>query len=259
MNNFEQMYSTVMSTCMKTGIKVNGRNGRVRQITAAQIRANLNDGVPVVTGKQIFPRSCFVETEWLLSGQSNIKFLNDNKVHIWDQWADDNGNLGPVYGYQLNNFNGINQITNILNDFKLNKHSRRLLFTMWNPNELQDMSLPPCHYAFQFVIANDIVDIVVSMRSLDLFIGLPYDMVMYASILCSFANEFNLKANEVIINAANAHVYEEHVSSAAIYCNRKKLTLSKLISCSNFTKFKFNEMKIENYEYHSRLIVNVIK
>jgi thymidylate synthase len=97
------------------------------------------------------------------------------------------------------------------------------------------------------------------MRSLDLFIGLPYDFVMYASILSSFANEFNLKANEVIINAANAHVYEDHVSSAAIYCNRKKLKLPTLISCTNFTKFKFDEMKIENYEYNSRLIVNVIK
>jgi thymidylate synthase len=259
MNNFEQMYSAVMSTCMKTGIKVNGRNGRVRQITAAQIRANVNEGFPVVTGKQIFPRSCFVETEWLLSGNTNIQFLNNNKVHIWDQWANENGDLGPVYGHQLNNFNGINQVLSVLSDFKLNKHSRRLLFTMWNPTQLQDMALPPCHYAFQFVIANDKVDVVVSMRSLDLFVGLPYDVVMYASILCAFANEFNLKANEVVINAANAHVYEEHVSSAAIYCNRKKLKLPVLTSCSTFTNFKFDEMKIENYKYEPRLIVNVIK
>lgn len=259
MNNYEKSYSELMTLCMRKGTKVIGRNGHVRQITGAQIRINLKDGFPVVTGKQIFPNSCFVETEWLLSGQSNIKFLNDNNVHIWDQWADENGNLGPVYGHQLLNFNGINQFENVINDFKNNKHSRRLLFTMWNPLDLQKMNLPPCHYSFQFVVTNNIVDIVVSMRSLDLFIGLPYDVVMYATILHSFANEFNLIANEVIINAANAHVYEEHISNASIYCGRKKLDLPKLVSCSKFQNFKHAEMVIENYKHDSRLIVNVIK
>lgn len=244
---------------MKKGFEVNGRNGFIRQITGAQIKANLHEGFPIVTGKQIFPKSCFVETEWLLSGQCNIKFLNDNNVHIWDQWADKNGDLGPVYGYQLINFNGVNQIENIIKEYKLNKYSRRLLFNMWNPLDLNKMNLPPCHYAFQFIVTNNYVDIVVSMRSLDLFIGLPYDMTMYATILASFANEFNLIANEVIINAANAHVYEEHIRAAAIYCGRKKHKLPKLIKCSNFQNFKYNEMQISNYNYESRLIVNVIK
>jgi thymidylate synthase len=244
---------------MKKGIKVIGRNGITRQITGAQIKANLNEGFPVVTGKQIFPKSCFVETEWLLSGQCNIKFLNNYNVHIWDKWADENGDLGPVYGYQLINFNGINQIENIIKEFKLNKYSRRLLFNMWNPFDLNKMNLPPCHYAFQFIVTNNYVDVVVSMRSLDLFIGLPYDMVMYATILHSFANEFNLIANEVVINAANAHVYEEHISKAAIYCGRKKHKLPKLIKCSKFQNFKYNEMQISDYNYEPRLIVNVIK
>jgi thymidylate synthase len=259
MNNFEKGYSDIMSSCMKRGTKIIGRNGATRQISGAHIRANLKEGFPIVTGKQIYPKSCFVETEWLLSGQSNIKFLNANGVHIWDQWADDNGDLGPVYGYQLLDFNGINQFENVIREFKANKYSRRLLFTMWNPGDLLKMNLPPCHYSFQFVVTNNFVDIIVSMRSLDLFIGLPYDMVMYASILHSFANEFNLIPNEVIINAANAHVYEEHVSSAAIYCGREKFSLPKLINCSKFQNFKHIEMVIEGYNHHSRLIVNVIK
>lgn len=259
MNNYEKNYSDIMATCLKKGAKIIGRNGSVRQISGAQIRADLKEGFPIVTGKQIYPKSCFVETEWLLSGQSNIKFLNANGVHIWDQWADNNGDLGPVYGHQLLDFNGINQFENVIKEFKTNKHSRRLLFNMWNPADLLKMNLPPCHYSFQFVVTNNIVDIVVSMRSLDLFIGLPYDMVMYASILHSFANEFNLIPNEVIINAANAHVYEEHVSSAAIYCGRKKFTLPKLVGCSKFLNFKYIEMAIENYKHDSRLIVNVIK
>ena len=127
MNNYEKNYSEVMSKCLKTGVRLTGRNGKVRQISGAQIRASLLDGFPIVTGKQIFPRSCFIETEWLLSGQTNIKFLNDNNVHIWDQWADENGNLGPVYGLQLNNFNGINQI-NTTQSNKLNndKHDHTM-------------------------------------------------------------------------------------------------------------------------------------
>ena len=259
MNNYETIYSNIMSQCLKVGQKVIGRNGRVRQITAAQIRANLNEGFPVVTGKQIFPKSCFIETEWLLKGITNVKWLNERGLKIWDQWADNNGELGPVYGHQLINFNGVNQIKHIIKDAKENKHSRRLLCSMWNPNDLNKMQLPPCHYAFQFVITNTKVDIVVSMRSLDLFIGLPYDMVMYATILSSFANELGLEANEVIINAANAHVYEEHISSAAIYTNRKKHKLPELVSASTISNFSYNEMAIKNYTHDSRLEVNVIK
>jgi thymidylate synthase len=248
-----------MSFCLKKGNKVLGRNGNTRQISGAQIRANLKEGFPVVTGKKIYPKSCFVETEWILSGKTNINFLHENNVHIWDEWANENGDLGPIYGHQLINFNGINQINSIINEYQNNKHSRRLLFTMWNPCDLNKMALPPCHYSFQFIIANNIVDIVVSMRSLDLFIGLPYDMVMYSSILSAFCNEFSLIPNEVIINAANAHVYESHINQAATYCGRKKNALPKLIKCSNFQNFKHNEMEITNYNPDTRLVANVIK
>lgn len=259
MNNFENHYSEILSYCLKKGDKVIGRNGKIRQISGAQIRANLKDGFPIVTGKQIFPKSCFIETEWMLKGYTNVKWLNDRGVKIWDQWADENGELGPIYGHQLLNFNGVNQIEQIIKEAKINKHSRRLLCTMWNPNDLNKMQLPPCHFAFQFIITNTKVDIVVFMRSLDLFIGLPYDIVMYATILSCFAYELNLEANNVILSAANAHVYEEHVSSAAIYCNREKYKLPKLISCSNFSNFSYLQMEIENYNFQPRLKVKVIK
>ena len=259
MNNYEKNYSKIMQFCLTYGEETIGRNGPTKQITGAQVRANLKEGFPIVTGKQIFPKSSFVETHWILSGQTNIKFLVDNNVHIWDKWADKNGDLGLIYGYQLLNFNGTNQIKSIIKEFQSNKYSRRLLFTMWNPTDLAKMNLPPCHYSFQFIVANNFVDIVVSMRSLDLFIGLPYDMALYASILSSFANEFKLIAREVIINAANAHIYKEHETSAEIYCKRKKFNLPKLIKCSKFQNFKFEEMAIENYKYQPRLIVNVIK
>lgn len=259
MNNYESNYSSVIMQCLKNKNIVIGRNGKIRQIVGTQIRANLQEGFPIVTGKQIFPKTSFIETEWVLKGITNTKWLNDRGVKIWDQWADNNGNLGPVYGHQLINFNGVNQIENLIKEVKKNKHSRRLLCSMWNPVDLEKMKLPPCHYSFQFVISNDKVSIIVSMRSLDLFIGLPYDMAMYATILSCFANELNLIAEEVVINAANAHVYEEHISSAAIYCSRNKQKLPKLVNCSNFTNYNYKEMLLSEYKHDSRLKVNVIK
>lgn len=259
MNNYEKAYSKILNDCLNFGQRVLGRNGYTYQITATQIRANLIDGFPIVTGKQIFPNSCFIETEWMLHGHTNVKWLNERNVKIWDQWADENGDLGPVYGHQLINFNGVNQIENIVNETKLNKHSRRLLCSMWNPNDLNKMQLPPCHYSFQFIITNEKVDIVVSMRSLDLFIGLPYDMAMYSSILCSFANEFKLKPNEVIINAANSHIYEEHIHGVNMYLNNEKYDLPKLLQASIFSNFLSNEMIISKYISNNRIIVPVIK
>ena len=259
MNNFEKIYGNVVSHCLKKGEIVIGRNGKVRQITGTQIRANLIEGFPVVTGKTIFPKTCFIETEWMLNGLTNINWLNERGVKIWDQWADKNGDLGPVYGHQLLNFNGVNQITGLINEYKLNKHSRRLICSMWNPNDLSKMQLPPCHYSFQFIISNNFVDIIVTMRSLDLFIGLPYDMVMYASILAAFANEFNLIAREVIINAANAHIYEAHVREAAIYVGRDKFKLPSLLKVGLFTKYYSNDFQLSEYKKQNRLIVNVIK
>jgi thymidylate synthase len=258
MNKFENDYSNLIKLCCKKGSKIVGRNGRIRQMTGAQIRANLQDGFPIVTGKRIFPKSIFIELEWMLKGLTNTRWLNDRGVKIWDEWADNNGDLGPVYGHQILSFNGVNQIEYLKKEMgKLN--SRRLLVSMWNPNDLSKMQLPPCHYSFQFVIDKEFVDIVVSMRSLDLFIGLPYDMGMYATMLSAFANEFNLIAREVVINAANAHIYEEHIGAAAVYANREKLSLPTLKSVSIFSKFDHLQVQLDNYNFKERIIVTVKK
>ena len=260
MNKFEKQYSDIINQVCKKGSRVIGRNGKTRQATGVQIRANLEDGFPLVTGKQIFPKSIAVELEWMMKGLTNVKYLNSKGVKIWDQWADENGDLGPVYGHQILSFNGVNQIDLLINEFKKNKFSRRLLINMWNVNDLEKMKLPPCHYSFQFVTdANNFVDVVVSMRSLDLFIGLPYDIAMYSLMLSSFAKEFNLIAREVIINAANAHIYEEHVGPASVYSLRKKFELPKLNSTSLFTNFNADEIKIENYKYQERILTTVKK
>lgn len=259
MNNFEKEYSLLIKNCCKNGVKTKGRNGYVRQLTAVQVRANLKQGFPIVTGKQIFPKSVFTELEWILNGFTNVKWLNERGVNIWNQWADENGDLGPIYGHQLLNFAGINQLAQISEEFKKTKNSRRLLVSMWNPADLNKMALPPCHYAFQFVLENNIADVVVSMRSLDLFIGLPYDIAMYATLLVAFCKEHNLTPREVIINAANGHIYEEHVEAAAVYANRKKFKLPNVTNIKALSYYSADGIKVNNYNYCSRLKVKVKK
>lgn len=258
-NLFEENYSKLISHVCRKGKRESSRNSKVRKITGAQIRADLSQGLPVVTGKKIYPKSSFIETQWLLEGKTNIKYLNDNGVHIWDQWADANGDLGPIYGKQLIDFNGVNQIKNLINNIKKNKLSRRNLYLMWNPLDIDKMNLPPCHYSFQIVGYSNKLDIVVSMRSLDLFIGLPYDMLMYSIILLSICKELNLEAGEVIINAADCHIYEDHVSKASVYANRKKRELPTIKKMTKFTDFNYKDIEITEYNPDTRLKVEVYK
>lgn len=259
MNTYEKKYCQILNRCLSKGTKVNGRNGLTLQITGTQICANLSKGFPAVTGKKVFWKSSLIETEWVLKGITNTKWLNNRGVKIWDQWSDENGDLGPVYGHQLINFNGVNQLAKIIQEAKANPNSRRLLCSMWNPLDLDKMKLPPCHYSFQFVITNKKVDIIVSMRSLDLFIGLPYDMMMYAAILESFANELNLKSRNVIINAGSAHIYEEHIEAVKVYITNKKHNLPKLLERSTISNFQADNFVLANYVSEPRITVNVIK
>lgn len=259
MNIYEKKYCKILSKCLSKGIKVQGRNGLTLQLTGQQIQANLSNGFPVVTGKKVFFKSALIETEWMLKGLTNTKWLNERGVKIWDQWSDENGDLGPVYGHQLLNFNGINQLQRIIQEAKINPASRRLLCSMWNPADIDKMKLPPCHYSFQFVVSGKRADIIVSMRSLDLFVGLPYDMIMYASILESFSQELNLKSGSVIINAGSAHIYEEHIEAVKLYISSQKHKLPRLKNKSLISKFSAEDFVINNYTCQERIKVNVIK
>lgn len=261
MNKFEEQYSALMREVLRDKNIVTGRNGRVRMKTAIQIRANLAEGFPLVTGKQIFPKSIAVETEWFLKGFTNTKWLNAHGVKIWDQWADESGELGPVYGKQLRDFNGFDQLKELVELAKKEPYSRRLVVNLWNPLDIDKMKLPPCHYGFQFLVHNKQVDVVVTMRSLDLFVGAPYDVAMYALILSSFTKEMgpSYKAGEVIINAANAHIYEEHSGPAATYIGRKKGALPTLKKVPSILNFNYNEVVIEGYNPKDRIKVNVKK
>jgi len=259
MSKFEKQYKQVLSEVLKAKNIVNGRNGKVRQITGVQIRADLREGFPLVTSKKIFPKSIAVELEWLLRGETNVKFLNDQGVHIWDQWADNSGDLGPVYGKQIRAFNGeYDQLKSLLRRLKAEPFSRRHLVSMWNPSETDSMALPPCHYSFQFVRDTKGLDLVVSMRSLDLFIGLPYDIAMYALLLKTVAKELEVVAREVVINAANAHVYEVHAGAAATYKGRDVKALPR-VEVPKISAYRWNRVEVYDYEPLPRIKVPVVK
>ena len=259
MNKYEEKYVELLQQCLNRGQLVNGRNGQTLQLSGAQIRVNMSDGFPIVTGKKIYPKTCFIETEWMLSGNTSTKWLNAHGVKIWDQWAYSDGSLGPVYGHQLRDFNGIDQIAELVEQSLINPNSRRLMCSMWNPKDLDKMALPPCHYAFQFIVNDKTADIVVSMRSLDLFIGLPYDVAMYATILSAYCSDFGLTPNEVIITAGSAHIYTDHIDATILYCSRPKHDLPTLLNTSQISKFDHQEMVISDYYSGERIIVEVKK
>ena len=259
MINFESKYKDLLRTVLEEGDTIEGRNGTTIQLSGRQLRANLKDGFPLVTSKKIFPKSVFVETQWILEGRTCVYWLNQHGVKIWDQWADQNGELGPVYGKQLRDFNGVDQLTKLIENAKKDINSRRLLISMWNPLEVDDMNLPPCHYSWQIVHSDGYLDIIVSMRSLDLFIGAPYDIAMYATILSSICEELNLIPREVIINAASTHIYSDHIDAVLEYLSVNQFLLPELLEVPKISNFKASEVILSEYKSNKRLKVKIHK
>lgn len=259
MNKFEKTYCNILNKCLQKGDLINSRNGETLQLIGESIKVDVTKFLPVVTGKKIYPKTCFYETEWIIKGETSNTWLNNKGVHIWDKWADENNNLGPIYGKQLRNFNGFDQLKNLVEKAKNNIYDRRLICNLWNPNDIGKMALPPCHYSFQFIATNNFFDIVVTMRSLDLFIGLPYDILMYSIILKSFCAEIGYEARNVIINIASAHIYKEHIESVKKYINAKKYSPPKLLEVPKILNFDSEKIKISEYICGERIIVDVKK
>lgn len=257
MENFETAYKRHLHDVTYHGENITGRNGTTSQILGKQISANLEEGFPIITSRRVFAKTMAIETQWMLEGRTNVNWLNNKKVNIWNKWADENGELGPVYGKQLIDFHGKNQIKNLVLNIKKNLYSRRHVVTYWNPNEIKLMALPPCHYSFQVLITNR-VNIIVTMRSLDMFVGLPYDMGMYSIICSSIAHELKMKAGKVIINAASAHIYTEHKPLIKQYLNNNQFALPILHSVSTFTNFNASEFSLMNYCYSEHLKPEVV-
>jgi thymidylate synthase len=242
-----------------------------KSVFGYQMRFNLDDGFPMVTTKKLHLKSIIYELLWFLNGDTNIKYLQENGVKIWDSWADSNGDLGPVYGFQWRNWNndGIDQISNLINDLKNNPSSRRHLISAWNPSVLPDTSksfetnvangkaaLPPCHAFFQFHVINGKLSCQLYQRSADIFLGVPFNIASYSLLTIMIAQVCDLKVGDFIHTFGDAHIYSNHFDQMKLQLTRepRKLPTIKINKdVKSIFDFKFEDFVLEDYNPHPHI------
>ena len=243
-------------------VKLNGQKKMDRTGTGTlsvfgyQMRFNLNDGFPLLTTKKVHLKSVIYELLWFLSGDTNIKYLKDNNVSIWDEWADENGNLGPVYGHQWRSWptsegKEIDQISNLITQIKKNPDSRRLIVSAWNVGEISKMKLPPCHCFFQFYVADGRLSCQLYQRSADIFLGVPFNIASYALVTQMIAQVCELTSGEFIHTLGDAHIYMNHIDQVNEQLSRKPKKLPKIKinpSVKNIFNFKYGDFSLEEYD-----------
>lgn len=223
-----------------------------------QMRFNLEDGFPVLTTKKLHLRSIIHELLWFLQGDTNIRYLKDNNVSIWDEWADENGNLGPVYGYQWRSWptpdgGSIDQISNLIEQIKKNPNSRRLIVSAWNVAYVDNMALPPCHTMFQFYVAEGKLSCQLYQRSADTFLGVPFNIASYALLTMMVAQVCDLKPGEFIHTLGDAHLYSNHLDQAKLQLERdfRPLPTMKINpEVKDIFGFKYEDFELLNYDPH---------
>ena len=257
-----KQYLDLLKYVMVQGVKKEDRTGTgTVSVFGYQMRYNLEDGFPLVTTKKIHTKSIIHELLWFLKGETNIKYLKDNGVSIWDDWADENGNLGPVYGSQWRSWNcpdgkTIDQISNVIEQIKKNPNSRRLLVSAWNVSEIEKMALPPCHIMFQFYVANGKLSCQLYQRSADLFLGVPFNIASYALLTHMIAQVCGLKPGEFIHTLGDAHIYSNHFDQVNLQLSRNtrplpNLQINPLVK--NIFDFKFEDFAVTNYDPHPHI------
>ena len=244
---------------MENGLDKNDRTGvGIRSIFGYQTRYNLNDGFPLVTTKKCHLRSIIYELLWFLKGDTNIKYLKDNNVSIWDEWADENGDLGPIYGKQWRSWLApdgrvIDQISNVIDQIKRNPSSRRLIVCAWNPADIDKMALPPCHTLFQFNVANNKLSCQLYQRSGDLFLGVPFNIASYSLLTMMIAKVCNLELGDFIHTIGDAHIYLNHFEQVRLQLTREPFPLPTMIlkdNIDNIFEFQFEDFELRNYQHH---------
>ena len=252
-------YLNLLKHVKQNGLKKEDRTGTgTLTVFGYQMRFNLKDSFPLVTTKKIHLKSVIYELLWFLSGDTNIKFLKENNVSIWDEWADESGNLGPVYGHQWRSWptsdgREIDQITNLIDQIKKTPDSRRLIVSAWNVGEIDKMKLPPCHCFFQFYVSNGSLSCQLYQRSADIFLGVPFNIASYALLTKMIAHVCNLKCGEFIHTLGDAHIYMNHMDQVDEQLSRKpkKLPTIKINSATkDIFDFKYDDFCLEGYEPH---------
>jgi len=233
MTNIENEYKGLISEILNRGLSKSDRTGTgTKSVFGRTIRHDMSDGFPILTGKRISFNAARTELLWILNGRTDLKYLEDNGVKYWRPDYERSGRtdetLGPVYGKQWRDFNGVDQIKNLVYSINTNPDSRRLIVSAWAPHELDEMALPPCHYAFQVYINNGVMDLMWQQRSADVFLGLPYDITMYGLLLEMLAQGAGLKAGQLIGQLGDCHLYNNHLEQAEEYRNRPRRAMPQL-------------------------------
>lgn len=257
-----KQYLELLDTILTEGQKKQDRTGTgTLSYFGYQMRFDLNKGFPLLTTKKLHTKSIIYELLWMLRGESNIKYLKDNGVSIWDEWADPNGDLGPVYGKQWRSWNGeIDQIAALIEQIKKNPDSRRHIVTAWNPSEIDQMALPPCHLLFQFHVASGKLSCQLYQRSGDVFLGIPFNIASYALLTHMVARVCKLELGYFVHTIGDAHLYLNHLEQARLQLQREPRDLPRLVLSGNATAledFKYENIKIEDYNPHPHIKADV--
>lgn len=257
-----KQYHELLRHVMEHGVDKSDRTGTgTRSVFGYQMRFDLQQGFPLLTTKKLHTKSIFHELLWFLKGETNTRYLKENGVSIWDEWADENGNLGPVYGSQWRSWptpdgGHIDQITQVIDQIKKNPDSRRLIVSAWNVAEINKMKLPPCHAFFQFYVSDGKLSCQLYQRSADIFLGVPFNIASYAALTMMVAQVCDLQPGDFVHTFGDAHIYSNHFEQVALQLSRdfRSLPVLKLNSAvKNIFDFKFEDLVIENYDPHPHI------
>ena len=257
-----KQYHELMQHVLQNGTQKHDRTGTgTISVFGYQMRFNLLDGFPIVTTKKVHLRSIIHELIWFLKGETNISYLKENGVSIWDEWADQNGELGPVYGSQWRSWpkpdgGHIDQISQVIDQIKKNPDSRRLIVSAWNVAQIEHMALPPCHSFFQFYVADGKLSCQLYQRSADIFLGVPFNIASYALLTLMVAQVCGLQAGDFVHTLGDAHLYNNHLDQTKLQLSRecRPLPVMKLNpDIKNIFDFKFEDFELENYDPHPHI------
>lgn len=261
-----KQYLDLLNHIMENGTQKSDRTGTgTRSVFGYQMRFNLADGFPVMTTKKLHLKSIIHELLWFLNGDTNVKYLQENGVRIWNEWADEDGNLGHIYGYQWRSwpdYNGghIDQIKEVVETLKNNPDSRRIIVSAWNVADLPNMNLPPCHAFFQFYVANGKLSLQLYQRSADCFLGVPFNIASYALLLMMMAQVTGLEVGDFVHTLGDAHIYNDHFEQVREQLSREPRRLPRMVinpDVKSIFDFKFEDFSLEDYDPHPHIKAKV--
>lgn len=261
-----RQYHDLLKTILAEGSVKKDRTGvGTKSIFGYQMRFNLEEGFPLLTTKKLHLRSIIHELLWFINGDTNIKYLNDNKVTIWDEWADENGDLGPIYGYQWRQWHNLDgsttdQLMEVVESIKNNPDSRRHIVSAWNVSDINKMKLPPCHVLFQFYVADGKLSCQLYQRSADVFLGVPFNIASYALLTMMMAQVTGLKLGAFVHTIGDAHIYMNHMEQVNLQLSRAPMELPRMIlnqSVASIVDFKYEDFSLEGYNSYPSIKADI--